>query len=230
MGDSGAPLNPLVPPEPLLGWIRGLSEFSNLLAPPVFLASIASVLIRFRSSRGVERQQIKWFLFAASLAAITFAVSIVGNDVAWLLSLFSVACLPLAIGVAILRYRLYDIDRIVSRAVGYTIVTAVLAALFVAVVLLAQTVLAPFTGSNALAVAASTLLVAAAFQPVRGRVQNAVDRRFDRARVDTDRAIAAFATAIRDETDLSAIHLRLVSSVAASTNPALASVWLREPK
>jgi hypothetical protein len=231
MGYPGAPLNPLVPSEPLLSWIQGLSAFGNMLAPPVFLASVASLLIRFRRSRGAERQQIKWFLFVASLTAVTFALSIIEvgliSDVAWALGLLSMACLPLAIGVAILRYRLYDIDRIVSRAVGYTIVTAVLAALFVAAVLVTQTVLAPIAGSSALGVAASTLLVATAFQPVRRQVQGVVDRRFDRARVNTDRAIATFAAGIRDETDLGAIRERLVGSAVASTNPAQAAVWLR---
>jgi len=121
MGDPRGPLNPLVPPEPLATWIAAVSTLSNYLAPPVFLLALASLLIRFRRSHDTERQQIKWFLFVAAVATGLFGVSVLdigaASNFAWGLGLMTMACLPLAIGLAILRYHLYDIDRVVSRAV-----------------------------------------------------------------------------------------------------------------
>jgi hypothetical protein len=137
------------------------------------------------------------------------------------------AFLPLAIGLAILRYRLYDIDRVVSRAVGYTLVTAILAAAFATAVIVAQTVLAPVTQSNTLAVAASTLVVAALFQPVRRAIQGRVDRRFDRSRVNAERLVTTFGDTLRDVTDMPTIHETLVETVGATWAPAAVGMWVR---
>ena len=217
MADPRGPLNPFVPPEPLLTWIETAATLSNLIAPPVFVLALASLFIRFRRSRDAERQQIKWFLFVAAVATVLFAVSILDvgpvSDVAWALGLLTMAFLPLAIGLAILRYRLYDIDRVVSRAVGYTLVTAILAAAFGIAVIVAQTVLSPVTQSSTLAVAASTLVVAALFQPVRRAIQGRVDRRFDRSRVNAERLVTTFGDTLRDVTDLPTIHDSLVATV-----------------
>ena len=231
MGDPRGPLNPLVPPEPLLTWIEAVSTLSNYLAPPVFVLAFASLLIRFRRSRDIERQQIKWFLFVAGVATVLFAISVLDvgdiSNVAWGLGLLTMACLPLAIGLAILRYHLYDIDRVVSRAVGYTLVTAILAAAFGAAVIVAQTVLAPVTESSTLAVAVSTLLVAALFQPVRRAIQVRVDRRFDRSRVNSERLVTTFGETLRDVTDLPTIHETLVATAGATWAPTAVGMWVR---
>ena len=231
MGDPRGPLNPFVPPEPFLTWIETAATISNVIAPPVFALALASLFIRFRRSRDVERQQIKWFLFVAAVATVLFAISIIEvgsiSDVAWALGLLTMAFLPLAIGLAILRYRLYDIDRVVSRAVGYTLVTAVLAAAFATAVIVAQTLLAPVTQSSTLAVAASTLVVAALFQPVRRAIQGRVDRRFDRSRVNAERLVTTFGDALRDVTDLPTIHDTLEATVDATWAPAAVGMWVR---
>jgi hypothetical protein len=229
-GPNGPP-NPVVPPEPLLSVITAAAALGNAVAPVVFLLALASLLLRFRASRGVERQQITWFLLAASLSAVLFAVSLfpLGGiaDVAWALGLLSLAFLPIAIGVAILRYRLYEIDRIVSRVVGYAIVTAVLAAVFAGVVVVAAAVLAPVTQSNTLAVAGSTLVVAALFQPVRRATQSRVDRRFNRSRVRADHVAEAFSARIREGADLPTIGTTLREGVATTLAPSSVGIWVR---
>jgi hypothetical protein len=231
MVDPLGPLNPVVPPEPFLSWLGAAATLSNAIAPPVFVLALASLFIRFRRSRGAERQQIKWFLFVAAIATVLFAVSIleVGpiSDVAWALGLLTMAFLPLAIGLAILRYRLYEIDRVVSRAVGYTLVTAILAAAFGIAVIVAQTVFAQVTQANTLAIAASTLVVAALFQPVRRAIQGRVDRRFDRSRVNAERLVTTFGDTLRDVTDLPTIDDTLVATVGATWAPAAVGMWVR---
>jgi hypothetical protein len=201
------------------------------------LMAVASILTRFRRASGAQRQQIKWFLYAAMivgiglLAQVPLAILISDPDAATNASnailTGTLAALPVAIGIAVLRYRLWDIDRIISRTVTYTLVTVVLASLFSALVLALETVLAPVTAGNALAVAASTLLVAGTFQPLRGRVQRLVDRRFDRARYDAEAVIARFADRIRDQTDLEAILAATLGGVEDGLQPATAGLWVR---
>ena len=157
-------------------------------------------------------------LGAARRALSTTAVSSVGF-----------ALLPVAVGVAMLRYRLYEIDRIVSRTVSYGLLSAGLIGLYLLVVALLRPLLEPLTGSSALAVAASTLAVAAVFNPARRRLQAAVDRRFDRARYDAARAVDAFAARLRDQVDLDEITGGLRDTVAATVAPARVAVWLRAP-
>ena len=231
MGDPRGPLNPFVPPQPFLTWIEAAATLSSAIAPPVFALALTSLFLRFRRSRGVERQQIKWFLFVAAVAILLFAISIVGtgqlSDVAWALGLLTMAFLPLAIGLSILRYRLYDIDRVVSRTVGYTLVTAILAVAFVGGVIVAQRVLAPITQSNTLAIAASTLVVAALFQTVRRAIQSRVDRRFDRSRVNAERLVTTFGDTLRDVTDLPTINDSLVATVGTTWAPAAVGMWVR---
>lgn len=182
MGEGG-PDNPFAAPEPLRSWIEAASAASNLLAPPVFLLALASLLIRFRRSSGIERQQIKWLLFVATIAAIAFATSIVSSgpvsDGAWIVGLLTVAGLPLAIGLAILRYGLYEIDRIVNRAIVYGVVSAILAGVFAAATTLSQRLFVAVAGqSSDAAVVLTTLLVVAVYAPVRKRVEALVDRYF----------------------------------------------------
>jgi hypothetical protein len=231
LAGPGGPPNPIVPPDPLLSLIQAAATIGNGIAPFVFLLALVSLLLRFRRSRGTERQQITWFLLAAVVSAVLFAISMLPlgpiADMAWALGLVSLAFMPLAIGVAILRYRLYEIDRIVSRVVSYSIVTVVLGAVFGAAVVVAAAVLSPITGSNTLAVAGSTLVVAGLFQPVRRATQSRVDRRFNRSRVRAALVAEAFMGQVRDETDLAMIGANLHDSVLTTLAPTSVGLWVR---
>jgi hypothetical protein len=231
MGNSDTITNPVVLPQPLSDLIQALGSLSLLLAPPVILIVWANLVARFRRSRGVERQQMKWFLSVATVAAIGTSVSIVTSgplsDASWIIGMISIGLLPLAIGVAILRYRLYEIDRIVSRTVAYGVVTAVLVVTFAGISLALEAALATTTQASTLAVAASTLVVFALFQPLRRRVHSVVDRRFDRYRFEADRTAAEFAERLRDEVDPDRISLELDRVLAQTVAPTSALVWLR---
>ena len=223
--------NPIHIPDPLLGWIQTIGAVSALIAPPSFLIAVGGVLHRFRASRGAERQQLKWFLFVVTIAASALGLSIAFSgpvaDAAWNVGLVAMACLPLAIGIAILRYRLYEIDRIVSRTVSYGAVTALLVAVFAAVNLGLGSLLASAAQANTLAVAASTLAVFALFQPLRRRVQQIVDHRFNRERYESDRIAAAFAERLRDEVDPGRLRLELDEVLAQTVAPTSSYLWLR---
>ena len=193
------------------------------------LLAILAVIVRYRRSRGAERQQLKWFLAAAGYLAL--ALPFLGGtklDVAWYLLEVGLIALPIAIGIAILRYRLYDIDRLISRTIGWALVTGILGAVFVAIVLALQALLAGFTQGETLAVAASTLAAFALFQPLRRRVQVAVDRRFDRARYDGQRTVDAFAEELRDKVEYVDIDHDLHRAIHDTVRPAHVGVWLRE--
>ena len=199
----------------------------------LFPLSIIACVLRYRRGSATTRQQLKWFAAAAAWTVLTFAASAFApsplNEVGWLLGLVGMVLLPIAIGVAILRYRLYDIDRIISRTVSWAMVTGLLAAAFALLVVGLQDLLAPVTSENTLAVAVSTLAVATAFQPLRRRVQRAVDRRFDRARYDGDRLAHAFAERLRDEVSLDAIQRDVLVTVDAAVRPTTVGVWLWSP-
>lgn len=190
------------------------------------VVAIVSVVIRFRRSHGIERQQIKWLLLAVSpgpLLPFVEDISVLG-EVVFLLNLIGI---PLAITLAVLRYRLYDVDRIISRTLGYVLVSAILAGVYVAGVLTLGAVGRAATGEvSDVVVALSTLLVAAAFQPVRRRVQALVDHRFNRARYDAQRTSEAFAQRLRDQVDLGELRGDLASTVARAVAPASLGVWL----
>jgi hypothetical protein len=202
------------------------------------LLTIASLVIRYRRAAGIERAQLKWFalVMAISLPALLVRFSLYGNDgvelivsnVALLVAYAGFALLPVAIGIAILRYRLYEIDRLISRTISYGVLTAIVGGLFGGFILVFQAVLAPVTGSNELAVAGSTLLVFALFQPLRRRVQRLVDRRFNRSRYDAERTVAAFAGRLRDEVDLDALKLEILATVTRAVEPTTVALWLRE--
>jgi hypothetical protein len=201
------------------------------IAPLVAL----SVVSRYRMAGRIERQQLKWSFLAIAITTGTLILLIAataltrGPAAETPLTLFALAAttVPISIGIAILRYRLFEIDRIISRTVGYAIVTAMLATVFVVAVVGLQEVLAPFTGGNTIAVAASTLVVAALFQPLRRRVQLVVDRRFDRASYDSERMATTFAARLRDEVDLERIHSVLVATTVEAVRPDAAALWLR---
>jgi hypothetical protein len=195
------------------------------------LAAMASLVPRFLRAGPVERRQLTWFLYAAVLNALIIVLDVPGLIPAGLidtsLNAVGFALLPVAVGVAMFRYRLYEIDRIVSRTVSYGLLSAALIGLYLLVVALLRPLLEPLTGSSALAVAASTLAVAAAFNPARRRLQAAVDRRFDRARYDAARAVEAFAARLRNQVDLDEITVGLCDTVAATVAPGRVAVWLR---
>jgi hypothetical protein len=198
------------------------------LAIPV---AAASVVVRFRRAQGVERQQLRWVVFAAGLSAAAALVVVVGMVTGtpalyiWSAAVY-VAVLPVAIGAAILRYRLYDLDRIISRALAYGLLTVLLGGGYALVVLGLGQLLGQ---DSSLAVAAATLVVAALFQPARRRIQQTVDRRFNRRRYDTARTIQAFSARLREQVDLDTLSADLLAVVDNTMQPIQASLWLRPP-
>jgi hypothetical protein len=195
------------------------------------VAATLSLVLRFRRAGQVERRQLTWFMYAAVLNGVLIVLDLVGVPPEGLgntaLAAAGFLLLPVAVGAAMLRYRLFEIDRIVSRTVSYGLLTAGLIALYLLVVAFLRPLLEPLTGSSALAVGASTLAVAAVFNPARRRLQAAVDRRFDRARYDAAQAVAAFAARLRNQVDLDEITAGLCDTVAATVAPGRVTVWLR---
>jgi hypothetical protein len=196
--------------------------------------SMVGLLVTYRRSVPIERAQIRWILAAVAAAVVGIAALTVAgfegplSGPGTLLVFVSPLLVPIGIGVAILRYRLYDIDRIVSRTIGYAAVTGVLGVVFVGTNLVLQAILAPLVRADTIVVAGSTLLVAALFSPVRARIQQTVDRRFHRARHDADRLAARLADGLRDEVDLAALRARTVEAVDAAVEPVRTALWLRE--
>ena len=188
------------------------------------LASVVSLILRFKRSRGEQRQQLKWFTYAGTLAfAGTMSVLPPVNLPEASLEI-GITAVPVATGVAILKYRLYDIDRIINRTLVYGALTLLLAGVYVGVVV----GLGTLVGESTLLVAASTLLVAALFRPARSRVQTLIDRRFYRRKYDAVRTLDAFTARLRDEVDLDALRADLVSVAQEAMQPAHASLWLRD--
>ncbi len=218
--------NPLAidgPLETLLGYLYGASSFAYV----VYLIPVAAVLVRFRTAAGTERQQLKWFAYASSIVVLFLASAFVVPVFSYLGGLLPFVVLdlvPISIAIAILRYRLYDIDLLINRTVVYGVTSAAIAVTFFLGLVALQAALRP--GSE-LAVAASTLVSFALFQPIRRRVQGAVDRRFDRRRYDAERTLDAFAARLRDQVDLGALEGELLEAVRETVQPAHASVWLR---
>jgi hypothetical protein len=189
------------------------------------LACVAALLVRFRRARGVERQQLKWLLFAS---VVTAAVVVEGQLGSRLLLLPLVASVPVAVGIAILRYRLYDIDRLLNRTLVYGLLTALLGLGYAGTVLLLGQVFGGVTDKPpGWAVAGATLTVAALFQPARRRIQQAVDRRFNRRRYDAARTVEAFSARLREQTDLDALLAELLAVVEQTMEPTTVSLWLR---
>jgi hypothetical protein len=221
--------NPFGVDTTLLDPLTGLSFLLTLVG---VVGSSASLIVRYRRARGEQRQQIKWLAFAGGLVAVTIPIAVAAYDAAETASnvaiMLSVLTLPVAAGIAILRYRLYDIDVVINRTLVYGALTAMLAALYVATVLVLQLALGGLTQDSGIAVAGSTLAVAAAFRPARRRVQEFVDRRFYRRRYDATRTLEEFSSRLRDQVDLAALDGELRSVVAETMQPAHVSLWLRE--
>jgi hypothetical protein len=187
-----------------------------------------SVALRFRRATGIERQQIKWVAFSAGpLGAAAFASIVLPDKLGQVLFVFMLLSVPVAIGIAVLRYRLYDIDLVIERTLVYGVVSATLGATYVAAVVVLQGLLRPITSGSEFAVALSTLLVVALFNPIRSRAQDVVDRRFYRARYDAARTIDAFSVRLRGDVDLDSVRADLIGVVHDTIHPAHASVWLR---
>ena len=228
-------LKPAAKPFPLHGVAGTIATMVSVAGEVVvfvcILAAAVCVVLRFRASRGTERQQLRWVAAGAIVAAagpvVLLPLEALVFDV--VPNAFAVPLLfapPLAIAVAVLRYRLWDLDRLVSRTVTYALVTALLVVPYL-LILPATTRLA--AGSGSLAVAAATLAVAALFQPLRRRVQQLVDRRFNRRRYDAARTVDGFAARLRDQVDLDAVGGELLAVVDQTMQPARASLWLRPP-
>jgi hypothetical protein len=222
---------------PVHGWYGDLLKVIFILGVVTGLLVIASVLVRRRGASAELRRQLAWLGYVGLLTAIWAAVLTLGSIVApgafnaWLgtltwgfLTLTPVAGVPVACAVAVLKYRLYEIDRIISRTLAYAIVTGLLVGLYAGLVLLATQVLGIHTP---VAVAAATLAAAALFAPLRSRVQHRVDRRFNRARYDADQTVMAFAARLKDAVDADAVRADLLGVVYRSLEPAHATVWLR---
>ena len=209
--------------------LGALSSGSSVLG---FGGAAASVWVRYRRGDPVERQQLKWLLAVAALAALFYPASFIIPDatvagVFFILGSLTLSALPIAIAIAILRYRLYEIDRIISRTIAYVLITGVLLGAYTAAILLLQGPLGTITGGDTIAVALSTLVAAALFQPLRQRVQVAVDRRFDRARFDAERTAAAFSDRLRNEVDIDTIATDLRATVGGAIAPTRFGLWLR---
>lgn len=223
------------PNDPTIQIAITLQDMGLILAAIAALASIVGLVLRFRRSSGAERRQLKWFTFAGAIeisfiAATPFVnFATASGPASIVFALLVPPLLPVAAAMAVLRYRLYDIDRIVSRTITYSAVSAVLGSVFVAIVLLLQALLASFTSGQPIAVAASTLIVASLFQPVRRRVQAVVDRRFDRSRYDAERTLVAFGARLRDNVDLARLGEEVQDVVARTLAPAAVGVWIRQP-
>ncbi len=214
--------------------IGELGYVSLLLLLP---AAVAALVTRWRQGRPPERAQIKWVGAASVVLLVTEAINLatfdptdpLGSPAAGIAASVGTTLVPAAIGIAILRYRLYEIDRIVGRTLAYAIVTVLLAVAFIGTNLALQAVLADATGSSTLTTAAATLVVAALVQPLRRRVQAPIDRRFNRTHVNGERAVASFSGELRDQVDLDRLRFAIVRTADDAVAPATASVWLRSP-
>ena len=233
--NSPSPPNPVGVPRPAGDILYIVAAGGGLLIAVTGLAAIASLAFRYRRAGTAERAQLKWLVYVgalivAALVAEVLVQKIMGtgtaaNNLQNAISTGSIALVPLAIGVAVLRYRLYDIDRIISRTLAYAIITGLLVGIYAGLVLLTTEV---FRVHTPVAVAAATLAAAALFNPVRRRVQKAVDRRFNRARYDADQTVAAFAARLKDAVDLDAVQDDLASVVTTALEPGHVSVWMSE--
>ena len=196
------------------------------------LFGAASLILRFRHARGDERQQLKWFASAGGLFALACIIALTpfmpgdSDELPQILILLAFAAIPVAAGVAILKYRLYDVDVVINRTLVYGALTLTLLAAYGGLVLLLQLILSP--GSD-LAVAGSTLAVAALLRPARSRIQHAVDRRFYRRRYDAELTLEGFGSRLRDQLDLEALGGELSSVARETMQPAHVSLWLRAP-
>jgi hypothetical protein len=217
----------IVAAAPLL---RIVQPVGAVLLAVVVVCSAASILIRFGRALGLQRQQLKRLTYAVTVTTVALLLASrewAGWAIAEVIALLAAGFIPVAIGIAILRYRLFDIDRLISRTLVYGMLTALLAGVYATGVFIASRLLDPAHGRSGLAVAASTLAVAALFRPLQRRIQNLVDQRFNRSRYNAATTIEAFSGRLRDEIDLDSLAAELLTVVDQTVQPAQASLWLR---
>ena len=217
-------------------WVSelGISAGNSLLPLSGFLA-IVSLFLRFRRADKTERQQMKWFVLAVSVFPVLFLVSQFASGLdesedeyfAFILVMSALLFVPVSMGIGILRHKLYDIDVVVNRALVYAGLTAILASAYFGIVVLLQSVLQPLTQESDLAVAGSTLAVAALFRPVRARVQIFIDQRFYRRKYNAAETLGQFSSRLRNQVDLDSLRSELVAAVSTTMQPAHTSLWLR---
>jgi hypothetical protein len=200
---------------------------AGLCLLPGIGGAIAALVVRFRRSRGIERQQLKWFTYAAALAPLPFLVYEVVPGAFGLLLAVTLPLVPISVGIAILRYRLYEIDRIINRTLVYGLLTAVLGLGYAAGSLVSILVVGVGTGPPSWLIAAATLAAAAVFRPARRRIQQAVDRRFNRRRYNAARTIEAFSGRLREQIDLDTLSTEVLGVVDQTMEPTQVSLWLR---
>jgi hypothetical protein len=217
--------------EPLVGaWVVGLDT--------LVLLCVAALFLRYRRANDTERKQIKWLLYAGAVFVVVYIVgnvaqvnestSLSGNIYQVFFAL-SLVAFPVAIGIAILRYRLYDIDLIINRTLVYSTLTLILGLVYIGCIIVSRTLVAPLTGGSDLAIVASTLVIAALFNPLRRRIQTIIDKRFYRRRYDAAKVLATFGATVRDETDLERLASELVNVVDETMQPEFVGLWLRKP-
>jgi len=231
LSESPSVANPFAIDSPLL---EPLEIVSTLVMFVGIFGSVASLVVRFRRADRRQREQIKWLATAGAILAVTApidaALAGVLGDAQYLATTLALLGMPVAIGIAILRHRLYDVDVVINRALVYGALTAGLAGTYLAGVLLLQLLLGAFTANNGLAIAGSTLAIAALFQPARRRIQSVVDRRFFRSKYDAARTLDRFGAHLRDEVDLETLGDELRAVVAQTMQPAHVTLWLRAPE
>jgi hypothetical protein len=231
-------LGPIRNPLGIVSFPNVYGAVLDIMAAVLLVAAAASVFVRLRHAIGVESQQIKWFAYAAAATVIGLFLAYViptmidtplwFERAAYAVLIAVIPSIPISIGIAILRYRLYDIDIIINRTLVYGSLTVTLVALYFGGIVLLQSVFVVFTGERStLAVVASTLLIAALFNPMRRRIQSFIDRRFYRSKYDARKTLEAFSAKLRDETDLEALNDDLVGVVRETMQPTHVSLWLR---
>lgn len=220
--------------------LRGFFDAIEAALGPAFLLTIAvgvvAMILRFRRAQGIERQQMKWLVLGGvillgsfgSIAVYQALFHDLSDVVVTLIIVVAILSLPTAIAIAVLKTRLYEIDVVINRALVYTALTGILGFAYLGLVVVLRDVLGPLTRESDLAVAGSTLAVAALFRPVRARVQSFIDQRFYRRKYDAAETLGEFSTRLRDQVDLDSLTTELVSVVGSTMQPAHASVWLRE--
>lgn len=227
--------NPLgVLPDPPPDAVQAVQVIVTAIPLAILAGSVVGLLVRYRRAQRIAVLQIRWFLAALSFLVVAVIVGLVGfiatdmtTGVVWIPALLAYPSVALAVGFAVTRYRLFEIDRIISRTISWAIVSGALVAVFAGGAVALQAVLSQVTQGQTLAVAMSTLVAFALVQPVRRRVQGAVDRRFDRARYDAERTATAFADRLRSEVDIDVVLADLRTTVRASLAPGSDAVWLR---
>ena len=230
-GPGALPLtvaNPLAIDGPLATLLGYVGPFALV----VYLIPVAAVLVRFRTAAGTERQQLKWFVYATSVVVVFFVAATFGlfsylGGLGPLVAVVALDLVPISVAIAVLRYRLYDIDLLINRPLVYAGTTAVIGGAFFGGIVLLQTLLRPFTTGSELSVAASTLVSFALFQPLRRRIERAVDQRFYRSRYDAVRTLDAFSARLGDLVELDALRGDLLTVVGDTMQPVHASLWLR---